>query len=242
MSVVVLGGMIGVGKTTVATMLAHELGQPLYKESVADNKILPLFYTASPQEQEKKRYSFLLQLEFLTLRFRDIKDALSFDHAVMDRSIYEDWYFAKVNTDMGRISPEEFGIYERLLSEMMDETHELPKKSPDLFVYLHASFDTITRHIRQRGRDFEQGEDLDDYFMRLWEGYDTWMDEDYHASPVLWVNCDDRDFSQGTPDAHALATDVSQILSLIDAGKDPAHVHTQIGTLRSVTPQTRSAA
>lgn len=89
----VVGGMIGVGKTTLASVIAADLDIDLYTENVDGNDILPLFYTASEEEQMLKRYPFLLQLEFLTSRYRDIKHALFGGPSIMDRSIYEDWYF-----------------------------------------------------------------------------------------------------------------------------------------------------
>ncbi|HLR92704.1 MAG TPA: deoxynucleoside kinase, partial [Atopostipes sp.] len=156
MSVIVIGGMIGAGKTSVAKLLGEELGTEVFFEQVDDNPLLELFYTADEQEEQEKRYPFLLQLTFLSSRFRSIKKALYDKNNVLDRSIYEDWYFCKVNHDIGRISELEFKIYEELLDNMMEELAELPKKAPDLMVYLHGSFEEILRRIGTRGRDFEQ--------------------------------------------------------------------------------------
>lgn len=75
MPVICVGGMIGIGKTSVAELLAKELGSDVFYESVDDNPILPLFYTASPEEIQAKRYPFLLQLYFLQTRFASIKEA-----------------------------------------------------------------------------------------------------------------------------------------------------------------------
>ncbi|ADH92239.1 deoxynucleoside kinase [Arcanobacterium haemolyticum] len=193
----VVGGMIGVGKTTLASVIAADLDIDLYTENVDGNDILPLFYTASEEEQMLKRYPFLLQLEFLTSRYRDIKHALFGGPSIMDRSIYEDWYFAKVNTDLGRISSEEFKLYAKILDEMMKEIAQFPKKAPELMIYLHASFDTILNRIGARGRDFEQDEKLVSYYRSLWEGYDDWVYNHYSASPVLLVNADEFDFFRG---------------------------------------------
>lgn len=186
---IVIGGMIGAGKTTVAELLGKKYDSIVLHENVENNRILPLFYTASKEEQERKRYSFLLQLEFLNSRFTDVKRAmLAGKNTVLDRSIYEDWYFAKVNTELGRISPEEFHIYGGLLNNMMEEIQDFPKKSPDLFIYLYADFDTIIDRIHSRGRDFEQDDELTSYYRKLWEGYDEWVDNEYIASPVLKIN------------------------------------------------------
>ena len=46
---IVVGGMIGLGKSSVAEVLGEALGSNVFYESVDDNPILPLFYTASPE-------------------------------------------------------------------------------------------------------------------------------------------------------------------------------------------------
>ncbi|MRI80558.1 deoxynucleoside kinase [Fundicoccus ignavus] len=204
MAIIVIGGMIGAGKTSVAELVANALGTEVFYENVDDNDILPLFYTASEEEQEAKRYPFLLQLEFLSSRFKNIKDALINQNNVLDRSIYEDWYFCKINNKLGRISDTEFKIYEKLLNNMMEELEELPKKSPDLMVYLTGSFDTILHRIGLRGREFEQDQGLMDYYHTLWSGYDDWVENYYHASQVLVINIDEFDVVNRPEDADRL--------------------------------------
>ena len=133
---ITIGAMIGAGKTSLAELVANHFNSEVFYESVDDNPILPVFYTASEEEIQAKRYPFLLQLWFLNTRFKSIKEALVKDNNVLDRSIYEDWYFAKVNKDLGRISDLEFSLYEDLLNNMLEELEGLPKKSPDLMIYL----------------------------------------------------------------------------------------------------------
>ena len=91
--VIVVGGMIGLGKSSVAKILGESFNSEVFYESVDDNPILPLFYSESEEEIAKKRYPFLLQLYFLNTRFKSIKEALAHENNVLDRSIYEDWYF-----------------------------------------------------------------------------------------------------------------------------------------------------
>lgn len=213
MAILVIGGMIGAGKTSVAELLGGSLGTEVFYENVEDNEILPLFYTASEEEQRVKRYPFLLQLEFLNSRFKSIKEALHNQNNVLDRSIYEDWYFAKVNTKLGRISETEFSIYEKLLNNMMEELQELPKKSPDLMIYLQGSFETILYRIGLRGRDFEQDQGLLDYYRALWEGYDNWVAKHYDASEVLIINIDKIDVVNNPTDADTVVTMVKDKLA-----------------------------
>ena len=191
---ITIGAMIGAGKTSLAELVANHFNSEVFYESVDDNPILPVFYTASEEEIQAKRYPFLLQLWFLNTRFKSIKEALIKDNNVLDRSIYEDLYFAKVNKDLGRISDLEFSLYEDLLNNMLEELEELPKKSPDLMIYLSGSFETILERIKKRGREYELDEALVSYYYTLWEGYDNWIKQHYKASEVLIINIDEIDY------------------------------------------------
>lgn len=214
MTVITVGGTIGVGKSSVAKVLGEALGSEVFYENVEGNSVLPLFYTASKEEKEANRYPFLLQLVFLNSRFKDIKNALVHKHNVLDRSIYEDWYFAKVNRDLGDISDVEFGIYEELLENMMEELDELPKKAPDLMVYLKCSFETMVYRIGLRGRDFEQDEELMSYYKRLWEGYDDWVYNHYDASEVLTIDMDNVDVVNRPEDREYVVNLVKDTLAI----------------------------
>lgn len=197
---ITIGAMIGAGKSSLAKIVGEHFGSDVFYESVDGNPILPLFYTASEEEIQLKRYPFLLQLYFLDTRFKSIKEALVNDNNVLDRSIYEDWYFCKVNKDLGRISDLEFQLYEGLLENMMQELEELPKKAPDLMVYLSGSFETIIDRIKKRGRDYELDPDLVSYYRTLWEGYDEWVHTHYKASEVLVINIDKYDYVNNEED------------------------------------------
>lgn len=189
---IVIGGMIGLGKTTLCQKIGERLNIPTYFESVKDNKILPLFYKASEEENEKYRYSFLLQLSFLQSRLKQIKQARLDKEAVMDRSIYEDLYFARTIHDEGRISSLELSVYENLFHELVDDYPPLPSKSPDVMIYLHGSFETVMSRIRERGREFELDEPTLKHHRLMWEGYDKWFHSFYKYSPVVEVDCDKR--------------------------------------------------
>ncbi|MFB7428100.1 deoxynucleoside kinase [Streptomyces hydrogenans] len=218
MAVICVGGMIGIGKTSVAELIAKELGSEVFYESVDDNPILPLFYSASPEEIEAKRYPFLLQLYFLRTRFAAIKEAYRKADNVLDRSIYEDWYFAKVNHDLGRISSLEMELYEGMLDEMMREIDGLPyRKAPDLMVYLQADFDTVLHRIGLRGREFEQDRGLVEYYRTLWSGYDDWVHKHYSASDVLVIDMNRTDVVNNPEDAARVARQVKEALAATGA-------------------------
>lgn len=193
MPVITVAGMIGAGKTTLTDLLAERMNfKPLY-EDVEDNLILPLFYTASEEEKQSKRYPFLLQLEFLNSRFSKVKEALIENDVVMDRSIYEDEHFSRVLNERGEISDLEFSIYQKLLNNMLDELEELPKKAPDLLIYIKISFEKTMERIGLRGREYEQDADLREYYYDLWKSYDKWVEEEYNQSHVLVIEADELD-------------------------------------------------
>lgn len=200
----VVGGMIGLGKSSVAKILGEYFGSDVFYESVDDNPLLPLFYSESEEEIQRKRYPFLLQLYFLNTRFKSIKEALVNDNNVLDRSIYEDWYFAKKNMELGRISDLEMNIYENLLNNMMEELKSLPKKSPDIMIYLKGSFETVINRINLRGREFEIDDSLIEYYHFLWEGYDNWVNNYYNASEVLIIDMDVMDVVNSEDDKNKL--------------------------------------
>ena len=212
---IVVGGMIGLGKSSVAKALGEEFGTEVFYESVEDNPILPLFYTASPEEIQKKRYPFLLQLWFLDTRFKSIKQALANDNNVLDRSIYEDWFFAKKNMELGRISELEMTIYENLLDNMMEELKELPKKSPDLMVYLKGSFNTVLNRINNRGREYGLDAGLEEYYRFLWRDYDDCVYNHYNASEVLVIDMDKMDIVNNESDKELMIKMVKEKLEEI---------------------------
>ena len=212
---IVVGGMIGLGKSSVAEILGNHFNSEVFYESVDDNPILPLFYSESEEEILKNRYPFLLQLYFLNTRFKSIKEALYNDNNVLDRSIYEDWYFVKMNMELGRISELEMNTYEGLLENMLEELKELPKKSPDIMVYLKGSFETVMKRINLRGREFEIDESLKEYYHFLWKDYDNWVNNHYKASEVLIIDMDTMDVVNNEADKHKLIEMVEEKLKKV---------------------------
>ncbi|MBI0121230.1 MULTISPECIES: deoxynucleoside kinase [Lactobacillus] len=215
MTVIVLSGPIGAGKSSLTSILAKYLGTKPFYESVDNNPVLPLFYA------DPKKYAFLLQVFFLNTRFRSIKDALTDDNNVLDRSIYEDALFFQMNADIGRATKEEVDTYYELLNNMMGELKHMPKKNPDLLVHIKVSYDTMIKRIQKRGRPYEQlsyDATLEDYYKRLLRYYKPWY-EKYDYSPKMEIDGDKLDF---ITDDHAREVVLDQIVAkLKEMGKLP---------------------
>ena len=203
-----MAGMIGAGKSTYTEMISRRLGTEAFFESVDYNPILDKFYD-NPQ-----KWAFSLQIYFLNTRFRSIKAALTDDNNVLDRSIYEDALFTRVNHLQGNISQEEMDIYNALLANMMEELEGMPKKAPDLLIYLDGSFETILDHIRKRGREFEQIEDdsvLLSYYELLFKNYEQWYQE-YDQSPKIKINIDTFDIVNNSGDEEKVMSIIENAL------------------------------
>ncbi len=202
--VIITAGMIGVGKTTLTAKIADHLHTKAFFEPVGENPVLPLYY------KDPKQYGFLLQIYFLNKRFSMIKQALSDDNNVLDRSIYEDALFTKENNAEGNISDTELDVYLKLLDNMMSDLNKLPKRAPDLMVYSETSFETILYRIKKRGRDYEQidnNPELKDYYYKMWSAYQDWYQE-YDASPKMKIDLDKYDLED--------PQNVATVLGMID--------------------------
>ena len=95
---------------------------------------------------------------------------------------------------------------------MMEELEELPKKAPDLMIYLKGSFETVLSRIMKRGRSYELDEHLEAYYHKLWSGYDAWVMKHYKASDVLIIDMDQFDVVGKEEDAQKLIALVEEKL------------------------------
>lgn len=178
---IIMGGSIGVGKTSYTRKLAKELGTKPFFEPVDDNPILDKYY------EDPDKYGFSLQIYFLNKRFALIKEAYKENNNVLDRSLFEDALFTAINVENGTISQEEYSIYLDLVDNMLEELEGFPKKSPDLMIYLTGDFDHILSNIKKRGRVYEQPTEdnkLEEYYKQVYDKYNDWFDNYEHSAKL----------------------------------------------------------
>ena len=180
---VAVAGNIGVGKSTLVSMLSDELNWDPFFEPEANNPYLPDFY------QDMHSWAFHSQIFFLTHRLRTHRKVI--DHptsVIQDRTVYEDAeVFAHNLYQQGQITERDYKTYQELYQVLSEF---LPP--PDLVVYLRASVQTLKWRIEQRGRHYEREISLD-YLTRLNDLYETWV-MNFSLCPVLTVPADDMDF------------------------------------------------
>lgn len=81
----------------------------------------------------------------------------------------------------------------------MEELKELPKKNPDLLIYLTADFETILSRVQKRGREYELDSELVEYYRMIFDSYEKWIHE-YKHSPVLIINTNNLDLANNEDD------------------------------------------
>lgn len=205
---IVLAGTIGAGKSSLAAALGNHLGTEVFYEAVDQNPVLDLYY------QDPEKYAFLLQIYFLNKRFQSIKEAYRADNTILDRSIFEDELFLTLNYQNGNVTKMELDIYKDLLGNMLEELEGMPKKSPDLLVYIDVSFETMLERIQLRGRSYEQVDpnpELLQYYKQVHAAYPSWY-QDYKASPKMRINGDSLDFVNNSQDLQTVLDTIDQEL------------------------------
>jgi deoxyadenosine/deoxycytidine kinase len=180
---VAVAGNIGVGKSSLTTLLAQRLGWEPFFEAVAENPYLADFYA------DMHTWSFHSQVFFLSRRLYDYRALMEHPTSVLqDRTVYEDAeIFARNLYRQGLMSARDWASYWDLYSAV---STLLPP--PDLVVYLQASVDTLMHRIDLRGREFEQQISAE-YLAQLNDLYDEWV-AGFNLCPVLTIATDNLDF------------------------------------------------
>lgn len=201
---ITVAGNVGAGKSTFTRILGQSLQFNTSFEKVIGNPYLEDFY------RDQKRWSFHLQLYFLSQRFQDQKRiGQEKSHHIQDRSIYEDVeIFAKSLYENRKMSQRDFDTYSELFYCMM--TPYLIK--PDLMIFLNGSIDTVLNRIDKRGRAMEK-QVPKSYWMDLHRRYEQWISE-YKESPVLVVNIDEADLLARPDQVDLIKKEIQNILNV----------------------------
>jgi deoxyadenosine kinase len=174
-----IAGLIGAGKSTLATALARHLDLPVYYEPVADNDYLADFY------RDTKRYSFATQIYLLNRRFQQHQEIIwRGGGGVQDRTIYEDAVFARMLVQLGLMEERDYQTYVSLFRHMSNFMCR-----PNLIVYLDVKPERSMERIRARSRDVESGISIE-YLNALYAEYERFIQDISRTVPVIRVDYD----------------------------------------------------
>ncbi len=171
-----IAGLIGAGKTTLATTLGEHLGLPVYYEPVKDNAYLADFY------RDTAKYSFATQIYLLNRRFQQHQEIIwRGGGGVQDRTIYEDAVFAKTLVRQGLMDERDYQTYLQLFKHMSNFMCR-----PNVIVFLDLSPESSLERIKQRNRGVESEISID-YLKALDAEYRAFIEDISRTVPVIRV-------------------------------------------------------
>lgn len=194
---IVVEGPIGVGKSSLATLLAKRFDARQVMEVVEENPFLASFYG------DRAKYAFQTQMFFLLSRFQQQQELFQQDLfasvTVSDYLFAKDRIFASLT-----LEPDELALYERVFDALGPRVAR-----PDLVIYLQARTDVLLTRIRKRAREFERRFDPK-YLSTLCRAYGDFFFH-YTETPLLIVNTSDIDFVNNPEDFDDLVSVIRQM-------------------------------
>jgi deoxyguanosine kinase len=178
---IAIEGVIGVGKTTLARMLAPSFEAEVLLEVFEENPFLSDFYS------DRARYAFQTQIFFLLSRYhqqrRGVRAILDAGKPLLsDYTFAKDSLFAHIN-----LVGDELEMYKRV-HEALAEKIVLP----DLLVYLRADTDVLMQRIASRDRSYERNIERG-YIEELSRAYEDFFTRSYTETPVLLIDTNSLD-------------------------------------------------
>ncbi|HMA61609.1 MAG TPA: deoxynucleoside kinase [bacterium] len=196
---IAIEGVIGVGKTSLAKLLADSLSAKLILEKFENNPFLEEFY------REPERYAFQTQLFFLLERYKQQQELKQVD--IFHKLLISDYMFEKdklfANLNLGE---KELGLYEKIETLL-----EKQVPSPDLVIYLQSDINNLMDNISNRARPYEENISVE-YLQSLRKIYNEFFFH-YEKCPVLIINTNEIDFVKNEEDLEKLIKIVRQPIS-----------------------------
>lgn len=195
----VVEGPIGVGKTSLAQLLAETLGAELLLERAEENPFLERFY------RDPQHAALPTQLSFLFQRARQLQQLRQGDiftpARVADFMLEKDRLFAQLN-----LGDDEFALYEQVYQHL-----SVDAPAPDLVVYLQAPVEVLMRRILRRGAAYEHFIQRE-YLERVADAYAHFFHY-YNRSPLLIVNASDINLVDNEADYAQLVREIRRVRS-----------------------------
>ena len=192
-------GVIGVGKTSLCSLIGENFSAKIVYEKFEENPFLEDFYS------DRDRFAFQTQLYFLLSRYRQHQEMMQVElfHKLLvsDYMFVKDKIFANIT-----LSDKELVLYNSVVTLL---ERDIP--NPDLVIYLQSSTDRLMENIRERGRHYEELI-TEDYIQQLNDAYNDFFLR-YDSSPLLIVNATDIDFVNNEKDRENLLEKIRQPFS-----------------------------
>jgi deoxyadenosine/deoxycytidine kinase len=190
-------GPLGVGKTSLALLLAERIHGRTILEDAEDNPFLTSFY------KDPRRFAFQTQLFFILRRFQrqeEINQIDLFKRVVVSDFLFDkDRIFARLNLD-----DREFGLYQQVFNLL-----KVKSAKPDLVIFLQARTDVLKERIRKRNRDYEKPVALG-YLDQINQAFNEFFFH-YNETPLLVINASEIDFVNVPSDLDNLILEIEKM-------------------------------
>jgi deoxyguanosine kinase len=177
---IVVEGPIGVGKSSLAKILAAEFQARTIFEQVEDNPFLAKFY------KSRETYAFQNQTFFLLNRYQQQIELAQQDlfnlNTVADYLFAKDQIFASLT-----LSAEELNLYQQIYALLNTRVAK-----PDLVVYLQARPEVLYKRIKKRDKKYERSVTFE-YLSEVAQAYNQFFFH-YDETALLVVNTSEIDF------------------------------------------------
>jgi deoxyguanosine kinase len=194
---IVVEGPIGVGKTSLAKLLAQEFHARTVFERVEDNPFLPKFYKA------RELYAFQNQTFFLLNRYQQQMELGQQD--LFNQDTVADYLFAKDKIFATlTLSTEELSLYQQVYALL---NTRVPK--PDLVVYLQARPEVLYKRVKKRDKKYERSVTFE-YLLEVAQAYNQFFFH-YDETPLLVVNASGIDFVASGKDLADLIKEINNM-------------------------------
>lgn len=197
-NLIVVGGPISVGKSTLVDSLGLPQVQELDDDDKLQNLLLEMLYKKERMAPE------LIELYFLQNRVKkyQVHSALLQTH-VLDRSILESLWFAR-----GTLTPRGYELFSRLWEKEVTKLFEEYGR-PKLYILLTMNWETFKKRIFARGREVEvkNFHENEEYFRQHIVEYEEWMINVFKKFDVNYVKIETDELdAQGVKDIALKAT------------------------------------
>jgi deoxyguanosine kinase len=193
-------GVIGVGKTSLARLLAPEFEAQLLLEVFEENPFLSSFYG------DRQRYAFQTQIFFLLSRYRQQREtipaALAQGNLIADYTFEKDSLFAQLN-----LHNDELDTYNQVHEALAERIHR-----PDLIVYLRVETDVAMQRIAARDRSYERNMDRE-YIDQVNNAYEQFFGSREFNS-VLTIDSTRLDFVARTADLDFITQRIRAVMGI----------------------------